>query len=416
MGMPKEMYASFQHNNSRRWVTNNDARGIQLQLASRLQDQITEGKQLLEQKKYMEALHVFADVMSTVDSSLLVMILKAYCFLGLKQHDQASKLASTVLRQDPENTEAMYIRGKALYYGGNFEHAVSHYSQALRLDPDFSKARDELRKVRLLERKKKDGNDAFTRGDYEEAVNAYTEALAIDPDNVQFNSQLFANRAAARGKLRLFEEAISDCTRAIDLDNGYVKAYMRRANLYSQVERYEDAVRDYEAAKKLDPENRDIREGLRQAKVDLKRSKRKDYYKILCLPKDATEAQIKKAYRKLALQWHPDKHSHSVEAARKAEEMFKDVTEAYSVLSDPKKRQRYDMGADLEDLDGPGGFGGEGVDVNEIFSMFFGGPGGPGGMHGMPGGFQSSFRPRQHHHYHGGRGGYGGGGYDSFFG
>ncbi len=108
---------------------------------------------------------------------------------------------STVLRQDSSNTEAIFIRGKALYYAGNFEHAINHYSQALRLDPDFSKARDELKKVRSLERKKKEGNDAFSSGSYETAVQLYTEALEIDPDNTSFNSQLYANRAAAKMKV-----------------------------------------------------------------------------------------------------------------------------------------------------------------------------------------------------------------------
>lgn len=66
--------------------------------------------------------------------------------------------------------------------------------------------------------------------------------------------------------------------------------------------------------------------------------------------------------------------------------MFKDIGEAYAVLSDPKKRQRYDGGADIEDLDHDhSGFGGHGMDPNDIFRMFFAG-GGMGGMGGgMPG-------------------------------
>ena len=60
--------------------------------------------------------------------------------------------------------------------------------------------------------------------------------------------------------------------------------------------------------------------------------------------------------------------------------MFKDIGEAYAVLSDPRKKNRYDQGADIEDLDhdhGYGGHGGHGVDPNDIFRMFFQGGGGP---------------------------------------
>lgn len=92
-----------------------------------------------------------------------------------------------------------------------------------------------------------------------------------------------------------------------------------------------------------------------------KKAKKKDYYKILGIDKKATEKEIKAAYRKLALKWHPDKNNESEEAHAKAEKIFRDVTEAYSILSDPKKRQQHDMGASAEDIDsGMGGMGGMG--------------------------------------------------------
>ena len=76
---------------------------------------------------------------------------------------------------------------------------------------------------------------------------------------------------------------------------------------------------------------------------------------------------------------------------QQAEKMFKDVGEAYAVLSDPQKKQRYDQGADIDELDGGGGGGGGmpgGMDPNDIFRMFQGQGGfGGGGGGGMPGGF-----------------------------
>ncbi|MFS8159965.1 MAG: DnaJ domain-containing protein [Candidatus Roizmanbacteria bacterium] len=106
--------------------------------------------------------------------------------------------------------------------------------------------------------------------------------------------------------------------------------------------------------------------------MELKKSKRKDYYKVLDITKAATDDEIKKAYKKSALKWHPDKNSSSEETTSEAEKIFKDIGEAYSVLSDPQKRQRYDDGADLEEIEwGHGhGFGG-GVNPNDIFQMFF---------------------------------------------
>ena len=125
-----------------------------------------------------------------------------------------------------------------------------------------------------------------------------------------------------------------------------------------------------------------MEEKIKGAKVKAKEAAKKDYYKILGVEKTATDDEIKKAYRKLALKWHPDRNQESEEQKQKADKMFKDINEAYSVLSEPDKRRRYDMGAyDPSDPNGfPGGGGGMNVDPTEIFKMFFGGGGGgPGG-------------------------------------
>lgn len=68
----------------------------------------------------------------------------------------------------------------------------------------------------------------------------------------------------------------------------------------------------------------------------MKKSKRKNYYKILGIEKGADEAEIKKAYKRKAIEWHPDKHStKSEEEVKYAEATFKDIGEAYAILSDP---------------------------------------------------------------------------------
>src|SRR5574344_2153602 len=96
---------------------------------------------------------------------------------------------------------------------------------------------------------------------------------------------------------------------------------------------------------------------------------KRDYYEVLGVEKNADEATIKKAYRKLAMQFHPDKNPDNKEA----EEKFKEASEAYEVLSDKDKRQLYDQygHAGLESQFGSGGFSWENFthrsDLNDIF-------------------------------------------------
>ena len=74
------------------------------------------------------------------------------------------------------------------------------------------------------------------------------------------------------------------------------------------LEMYDEAVRDYELANKMDRGNQEVRQLLQQAKLEVKKAKRKDYYKILGVSKDANDDEIKKAYRKRALVHHPGNH------------------------------------------------------------------------------------------------------------
>lgn len=129
---------------------------------------------------------------------------------------------------------------------------------------------------------------------------------------------------------------------------------------------------------------------------------------MLGIEKDATETEIKKAYRKLAIVHHPDKNPDDAEA----EHRFKEIGEAYETLSDPQKKAKYDSGEDLldpADMFGGGGFSGGmgggmgGIDPEVLFQMMNGGFGGGGGRGGMGGGF-------------GGQQGFGGGGQHFHFG
>jgi DnaJ family protein C protein 7 len=225
--------------------------------------------------------------------------------------------------------------------------------------------------MKNMERLKAQGNAYFEASRHEEALHAYTQALEIDPKHRLFNSTMLANRAAANMGQQNYLKALEDCNRSLSLNPDYTKAYLRRANVHMLLEDYEEAVHDYNKVRELDASTPDINWLISDAQSKAKQKGKKDYYQILEVPRNANEADLKRAYRKLALQWHPDKNSDTPEKRTKSEKMFKDVNEAYAVLSDREKRRLYDMDMDVDSPDmGMGGFAG--FDPFSSFQQFFG--------------------------------------------
>ncbi|KAL2018895.1 hypothetical protein VTK56DRAFT_10262 [Thermocarpiscus australiensis] len=305
---------------------------------------------------------------------------------------EAQNIAMSLLRMNSQDPEALVLRGRALYCQGENDKAVQHFRKALSCDPDFKDAVKWLRTVQKLERMKEEGNSQYKAGRWQAALDTYTAALEVDPSNKGTNSKILQNRALCRIKLKQYEDAIADCDRAVSLDPQYIKARKTKANALGLAEKWEAAVREWKAIQELDPEDRTIAKEVRRAELELKKSQRKDYYKILGIDKNATDQEIKKAYRKLAIIHHPDKNP----GDENAEARFKDISEAYETLIDPQKRERYDSGVDLADpADMFGGGMGGGIDPEILFSMMGqGGPfGGGGGFSGggFPGGARFSF-------------------------
>lgn len=262
--------------------------------------------------------------------------------------------------------------------------ALKHCSEALRLDPDHTPAREMRSRIKELDALKAGGNAAFSSAQYDEAIRLYTAAIDFDPNLVDLLPTLYTNRATAKSKKGEFESAIADCDLALASNPRHLKALLRRAACKMEMEAYQQAIDDYQAAQELEPNDRAIAQSLRHAKVELKKSLRKDLYKIIGVTKRATEVEIKKAYKKMALAWHPDRHSAGSEAEREeAEKRFKEIGEAFEILSDPAKKNKYDEGMDVEEINGGGGGRGHahhGMDPMDIFAQM-------GGMGGMGGGF-----------------------------
>jgi DnaJ family protein C protein 3 len=198
------------------------------------------------------------------------------------------------------------------------------------------------------------------------------------------------------------------CDESLQLDENSFYGLLHRAKAQLEAEEYEASINTLNKAGEAHPDKRDMINPLAQkAQIALKRSKTKDYYKVLGVAHDADERQIKSAYRKLSKVHHPDKAAkHQGLSKEEAEKKMATINEAYEVLSNPELRARFDAGDDPNSHEQQhhhhnpfqGSPFGQGGGRPFMFQQGGGGPGGSSGGgqqhfqfqfgNGFPGGFR----------------------------
>lgn len=383
------------------------------------------------------------------------LLLRARLLLVLGDIPAAQQAANHALTKfnHPTSAALLHLRALALYLFDTAASSVPALLQrALQFDPDHKPSFQLLRLTKRIEAAREEGKIAFGKNEWLESIKHYTmaasdlrEALAIsnlgwwtldspepsEPASLSLEDETaereayrgglvrvkcLSNISTAQSKLAAYSESVASASDAIALlsvlsfatsyksahaeemrgsvhSSLFSKLHLRLADSQTKLNNHAEAVRAYTVAEGINP-TAEIRSAKRAAAKREKEAKRKDWYAILGLDRNCNDDEIRKAYRKAALMYHPDKQATlGDEEKAKAEEKFKEVSEAYNVLIDPQKRRMFDSGADMEDgMDGMGGMGGfgGGVDVEDMLRMFMGQQGGMGGG-GFPGGFGGGF-------------------------
>ena len=330
-----------------------------------------------------------------------------------------------------------YTLGRVLYDSSLLPEAADKLAESLSRPHAPPGAKPLARLVQLLEKERSEGNTAFKQGQWTSAVDSYTRALAVDPTHARFNSLLYCNRGAAHAKNNALQQALADCSAAIALNRSYAKAYLRRGELRARCGDRSRALEDLGAAQRLDasgPVGQEAQRRVAELRKEQAReaanaaagakagsqgwdraranygpgagssgygssssssrggggagtfsaaAKTPNYYDVLGLESGCDADAIRKAYKKLCLKYHPDKHASSPAADKaKAQQSFIEVQKAYDVLSDPAQKRTYDL--ERARSRGFSGFGGAragfgfGAAEDDLFSAFY-------GRHGRPG-------------------------------
>ncbi|CAJ1958824.1 unnamed protein product [Cylindrotheca closterium] len=358
--------------------------------ASQCESDILHAGHAMLNEDYYSASQYYQRAISQVEQASDLLFLKAEALYHHGDYYGVISDTGQVLKQHAQNLEAYRLRGDAYGRLGEHDSAIQHYREALKFDPEHKGCKEGHKFIKKIEKKRKKGDDAYDNGNFSDAIQFYTQAMEIDPTHTAFNRPTQLKIVKAYSRLGNHQKALAAASKHIEEEES-LEGLWALGDAQTHAEQFEDAVRTFSQAYENAPDGemkQQAKKKVQEAQVALKQSKEKNYYKILGLPRTASKKEIKSAYRKLALKWHPDKNPDNLE---EAEKMFADIGEAYEVLSDDEMKAKYDRGEDVFDNQGGGGGGGgHHFDPRMFFNQQF--HGGGGGQRRGGGGQQFHFK------------------------
>lgn len=317
----------------------------------------SEAQKAFERKNYPVAKDYLDQSLKYADAATTLLMMRGWSWFHMGEHFESIADTGKVLKLEPENLEALELRGRSYYIIGELDTAMNHFRTGLKFDPEHNGCKEMYRIVKKITDGRKKYEKAISADKHEDAISHLLKLIAVDSAHKTVVPRAKIDAAKSYKQLGKYKEAKQFCDEVIErFESQYPDAYTTLGQVLVQMEEYDQAVMTLKKARELMQGDRTIEDELRKAEAALKQSKQKDYYKVLEIPRNAKQKEIKKAYRDAALKWHPDKHL-GEEEKEKAEKQFQLVAEAYEVLSDDEKRRKYDRGEEVFPNQGGGGGG-----------------------------------------------------------
>ncbi|RDW67892.1 TPR-like protein [Coleophoma cylindrospora] len=296
---------------------------------------------------------------------------RAHCRFERGEVEEGMNDLKHVLQMQPGRTDPHLQISSITYYAlGDLERGMDQLRKCLHSDPDSKPCKKLYRQEKRMEKtfaqvKKHfekhqfssgvklllpSGEDAGLVQEVKDEVKELREAGVIPAKAPnELVARVVEMVCEAYNEMKNSKKAAQWCEEALSYNEHSLHGLLSKARVHMEAENFEAAIHVLNTAKEHHPGAQQINGLLQNAQVELKRSKTKDYYKVLGLPRDADELQIKAAYRRMVKIHHPDKAHKQGISKEDAEKKMAAVNEAYEVLSDPELKARFDRGDDPND-------------------------------------------------------------------
>jgi DnaJ homolog subfamily C member 7 len=268
--------------------------------------------------------------------------------LRQRLYSEVAPIAARVLAYEPRCAAVLFLQAEAELQAGSTSKALVHYGTARAAEPNNREYAEGAERAAQLDSLMKDGARHLNDKKYAEAAEIYTRALEVDPHLLIQRATLLCKRASALQEVGRREEALADLDESLVLKPNSAATFAQRAILHRLRGDLRACEADFDRVHRLIPDEEHYETELRRAKAAVRRTTgfqgRCDHYAVLGVDSMASERDLRKAYFKIAIQNHPQKQpaDASPEQKASAERRFREVGEAYAVLSDSVKRNFYD--------------------------------------------------------------------------
>jgi DnaJ homolog subfamily C member 3 len=310
-------------------------------------EQISLVHQITSQNDHHTALTLLTQLLEISPWSPEIRELRARSYLSTGDRISAISDFKSVnrLMQDGSDdlTTHIFNLSNLLYDLGHAADALKEIRECLKLDPEHKLCFPFYKKVKKIDKFVGDAEMHRENKEYQECISS-AEKIIKNEKEVQMiiftGNQLLCSCSVKGDK---FSDAITYCNEALKIEKD-ASTLCDLAEALIGEEMYEDAVRSYQDALEMDENLQRAKEGIERAKRLQKQAEKRDYYKILGVPRTATTKEITKAYRKMAQKWHPDNFAQNESERKIAEKKFIDIAAAKEVLTDAEKRAQFDNG------------------------------------------------------------------------
>ncbi|KAG5952440.1 hypothetical protein E4U53_000868 [Claviceps sorghi] len=359
-------------------------------------------------QKWEECIHHAGTAISVASRASSLRELRSRCRFERGDTEEALGDLHHVIQLRPSNTDPHLLISATTFYGlADLDSGLAQLRKCLHSDPESKSCKNLHKQEKRVQKAVIKVEGQLNRGQITTAGRALigtADELGLLPDlRVQIDELKREGRIPAHSRIKLYEklvemvcqayfesnhkEASKYCEEALQIDAESFWGLLYEGKSLLKREEFEMAIRTLEKAAELRPDKRDkVNPLLNKAQVAMKRSKTKDYYKVLGVASDADERQIKAAYRKASKQHHPDKAAKKGISKEEAEKKMAAINEAYEVLSDPELRARFDQGDDPNSQDRGSPFQGSPFGNGQPFMFHQGGGGGGNFKFHFPGG------------------------------